>query len=505
MGPAALLQRVQEAERALKELKEENELNYELLGVGRGDIHTDTGRMVRVNKAFCELIGYSEEELLKLSIHDITHPDDRTIYGQQYQRMLADEIESYAVEKRYLRKDGNIVWVAINASLLPERPGRPPTFTAVVRDITALKMAEAAARESATSFRRIFENSIDAIAVYKGWVHSMVNAAYLRLFRYGSMEELEGVEGPDLIAPSHRAQIRERIAERLRGEAVPKDYISRGLRKDGTEFDLETHSSVFFVDGEAYRLVILRDVTEQMRAQEELERRVTERTADLSLANERLRSESSKRQRLELAMWDAIDREQRRIGEDLHDSLGQQLAGIGCKVKAIRAPEAPGLVAELERVAGLLREAIVQTREIAHGLYPQELEDGIFFALGFLSEKVTDSYGVKCSFTAGETFPVRESCARHLYRIAQEAIANSLKHGRATRIGIELQRTRGLVRLTINDNGSGFSGAGSRPGMGLKTMRSRARIIGGGVSIKRNPNGGTCVTCSFRPEKTGLP
>ncbi|HEX4083959.1 MAG TPA: PAS domain S-box protein [Chthoniobacteraceae bacterium] len=503
--PEELLRRVREAERAYQELREENEVNFELPGVGRGDIYTENGRIVRVNKALCEITGYTQEELLGLTIHHITHPDDRPIFGRQYTRMLAGEIESYAVEKRYLRKDGCAVWVAINASLLPERPGRPAMMTSVVRDITALKMAEAAAQESATKFRGVFENSFDAIAVYKGDAHAMANQAYLRLFRYESFEELAKVTGPELIASSHRAMVRDRIERRLRGEPVPADYVSRGVRKDGTEFDLEIHASLFHVDRDVYRLVILRDVSERVRAHEELETRVAERTADLSLANERLQNESSKRRRMELAMWDAIDREQRRIGEDLHDSLGQQLAGIGCKLKAIRAPEAPGLMTELERVARLLREAIVQTREIAHGLYPQELEEGIFFALGYLSEKMTDSYGVECSFAAGEIFPVREICARHLYRIAQEAISNSLKHGRATRIRIELRRARGLVRLSIGDNGIGFSVAGPRPGMGLKTMRNRARIIGGGVSIKRNPDGGTCVTCSFRPDKIGLP
>lgn len=112
-------------------------------------------------------------------------------------------------------------------------------------------------------------------------------------------------------------------------------------------------------------------------------------------------------------------------------------------------------------------------RQIAQGLYPPELDDGLFFALRYLSEKVERSFGVACRFIEGKAFPLRESNVRQLYRIAQEAIANSLKHGRATRIAIALVRVRGMVRLTIRDNGVGTpADAGKREGMGLKTMRN---------------------------------
>jgi signal transduction histidine kinase len=299
--------------------------------------------------------------------------------------------------------------------------------------------------------------------------------------------------------------VTDRLERRIRGEEVPGDYVTRGLRKDGTEFDLEIHASSFHVNGECFRLVILRDVTETTRAQEEkrkaheeLERRVAERTADLSLSNARLQSESLKRKRLEQAMWNAIDREQKRIGEDLHDSLGQQLAGISCSIKAIKAPGDPVLAASLERVARLLCDAVAQTRRIARGLYPPELDDGLLFALKYLSDDVTHSFGVKCSFAAPEMFHVRESDGRQLYRIAQEAISNSLKHGHASQIDIELVRIKDVIRLTIRDNGAGLPAPGSlRPGMGLNTMRNRARVLGGNFVLKRDADGGTVVRCWY--------
>jgi PAS domain S-box-containing protein len=498
-------QRLAAAEQALADCREENAVLFELAGVGRGEVEAATGRFLRVNKAYCQIVGYTAEEVLQKTIRDITHPDDTEIFYKASPRLLSGEIESHAEVKRYIHKDGRIIWVSIHSSLIRGKGGRPDIMTGVIEDITAQKLAEMAAEENAAKFRGVFENSFDAIAVCKDAFHIMANAAYLRLFGYSSMADLCSIPSAHLVAPSVRASIEDRLRRRNRGEPVPTEYITRGIRKDGTEFDLEVHISLFPIGGESFHLIVVRDVTERLRAQEfqkkaheDLELAVAERTADLSRANARLQRESAKRKRLELAMWDAVDREQRRIGQDLHDSLGQQLVGISFTVKALRAPHDPAITAGLERVARLLCDAIGQTREIAHGLYPPELEDGLFHALGYLSQEVTLSYGIACHFEVGETFSVKEGNARQLYRVAQEAIANSLKHGRAKRIDIELARIRGSARLTIRDNGAGFPAHSVRPGMGLKTMRNRARLLGGRLLIKRNPAGGTIVTCSYR-------
>jgi PAS domain S-box-containing protein len=288
---ARLQERLEAAERTIRDLRAECDASFELAGVGRADALVADRKIIRVNKALCEMLGYTVDELCGMSFGDLSHPDDGDTFALAAPRILAGEIDNYSVTKRYLRKDGKVIWVAVHASVLPLSPGEPLKMTGLVQDITAQKLAEGEQLENARKFQAIFENSVDAIAVYEDEAHRIVNDAYLKLFGY-THEELKTVTGPELIAPSQRDMIKDRIVRRLRGENVPSRYVSRGLRKDGTEFDLEIHACNFSLEGDVFRLVILRDVTErvqeadaQQKENEALEARVRQRTADLERAN----------------------------------------------------------------------------------------------------------------------------------------------------------------------------------------------------------------------------
>lgn len=511
-----LAARLRAAEAELYDLREENSALFELSGVGQVLADPASERFVAVNRAFCQMLGYTEAELLARSVGEISHPEDATIFSAAYPRMLSGEVAEYKTDKRYLHKDGRVVWVAINASLLPERPGQPRRVIAVIRNITPRKEAEFAALESATKFRAIFENSVDAIAVYQGELHALVNPAYVALFGYGSAEELIGTPGPNLIAPSAREMIYDRIHRRMRGESPPSNYVSRGLRKDGSEFDLEIHASHYDLNGERFRLVILRDVTEQRRiardllnSQRHLEERVRERTRELTRANSRLARESRRRERLEIEMREVGEREQRRIGQDLHDGLGQQLAGISYMTSALVrtvAKGAPVPLPKLREIAELLGEAVRHTREISRGLYPLDLEEeGLFFAMRQLAERIARAHGIPCVFHCAKEFSIEKSAAMQLYRIAQEAVANALRHGRPARVDLELDATPRSIRLTIADDGIGIPLHSRKAGMGLTTMRNRAHLLGGTLQIRRNPAAGTTVTCELPCRKCGTP
>ncbi len=503
-----LEQRLRRAEALLREREEETRIAFELSGVGQVIADAETTRFLRVNQSFCVMMGYSEAELLELSAREISHPDDADIFsGTFYPKIQSGEISEYVTEKRYVHRRGDVVWVSINAMMLPDRARRPRRIAALIRDISAQKKAEQSAMQSATMFRAIFENSVDAIAVYEGYFHAMVNPAYVKLFGYSDAAELIGKPGPDLIAPAARERIKRRIAARLRGEIVPAAYVTRGLRRDGTEFDLDIHASYFEIDGGQFRLVILRDVTKKLLAEKilkksraELELRVAERTAELSRANARLQRASRHRKRLETELWAATDREQERIGADLHDGLGQQLAGIGYFVSAMemRNPGAsPRLAADLRHISAFLNNAVAQTREIARGLYPPELEKGLFVALEKFAENVARTHEIECNFSCAKKFAIKKSAANQLYRIAQEAVTNALRHGRATRITLELICARSRGRLVIRDNGSGkFDAIKKSHGLGLRTMRNRAGLLDGTLEIKSG-SAGTVVTCLF--------
>jgi signal transduction histidine kinase len=206
-------------------------------------------------------------------------------------------------------------------------------------------------------------------------------------------------------------------------------------------------------------------------------------------------------QRLERQIVNISEMEQRRIGQDLHDGICQHLAALSCAATSLRDDlEDLRLRAEATTAADLanqLREAIVQTRDLAHGLAPAHVSQvGLVLALELLAKNVSRLQGVRCTFTSsGQVIGCDEHTATNLYRIAQEAINNATRHGRALQIAVSLEANGPRLTLRIEDDGLGISSSGSS-GMGLAVMRYRARLSGGELQISRPPGGGTVVTCT---------
>jgi len=209
----------------------------------------------------------------------------------------------------------------------------------------------------------------------------------------------------------------------------------------------------------------------------------------------------TERKRLEQEVVDISERERQRVGQDLHDSVGGKLTGVALIAKALaQRLEAKGLKdAELaEEVVLCLNECIAQTRSIARGLCPVELSvSGLSSALVELALEQGKLSGIECRFEAEPGLQIQSSfVASHLFHLAQEALSNALRHAHPTRVRIRLARRGSNICLEINDNGSGFNAR--RPqqsGMGLRSMRYRAEVIGAQFSIASNPGGGTIVSC----------
>lgn len=210
--------------------------------------------------------------------------------------------------------------------------------------------------------------------------------------------------------------------------------------------------------------------------------------------------------RLEKEIIKISEREQRRIGHDLHDGLCQYLAALSCAAVSLRRdlqklslPEETRAAAE---IAELLKQGVTQARNLARGLSPvQEDESGLDSALHELADYTARLHAIECEFEPGARVLIDDpAAAAHLYRIAQEALNNALRHGGATRVIIGLAETDGLVTLSIEDNGRGLPAGGTKSGgMGLNVMDYRARLAGGELRVA--DNAGTCgvtVTCTFR-------
>jgi signal transduction histidine kinase len=230
--------------------------------------------------------------------------------------------------------------------------------------------------------------------------------------------------------------------------------------------------------------------------QKELEFRVLERTQALT-------REMAERQRLEEEILKVSEREQRRIGHELHDSLCQHLTAtalagqvLGERLAAKSLAEA----ADANGVVGMVEQGIDLARNLARGLYPVEMEaEGLMAAFQELAATISRSAKVHCVFECAAPVLIHDDAvATHLYRIAQEAVRNALHHGKPQRIGINLAESAALVKLSIEDDGIGFPETIVKgPGLGIRIMAHRAAMIGGSLSAEPAPTGGTIVTCSF--------
>ena len=209
------------------------------------------------------------------------------------------------------------------------------------------------------------------------------------------------------------------------------------------------------------------------------------------------------RQQLEEELLAASGREQRRIGQDLHDGLCQQLSGIQFVTELI-ARELPDALAQKGKVAEVaekIRDAILHTRMLARGLSPVELEaHGLMSALQELTSDAETLFRISCRFEAARPVLIRDNAAAtHLYRIAQEAIHNAIRHGQAKHVRVRLGSVEDVCTLSITDDGAGLSPAFDKShGMGLRIMNYRAEAIGGAVKIVPAQGRGTAVVCTFK-------
>ncbi|MGI9026490.1 MAG: sensor histidine kinase [Burkholderiaceae bacterium] len=187
-----------------------------------------------------------------------------------------------------------------------------------------------------------------------------------------------------------------------------------------------------------------------------------------------------------------IEREKERLSHELHDGLGQHLTGIAFLAKALAnrlearsAPETD----DAQQIAALTNQAISNTRALARGLRPVAPEDNAFaFALSVLTRDVSAIYGIDCTFNADGTIPVASRmAAHHLYRIAQEAVHNAVKHGSGQKILVDLREDENSIVLTISNRGklavAIALGTNEAEGIGIASMRNRAKLLGAGLEI----------------------
>jgi signal transduction histidine kinase len=241
-----------------------------------------------------------------------------------------------------------------------------------------------------------------------------------------------------------------------------------------------------------------------------LEWQVQQRTLELTQANADLQAALAERRRLQLEMNQITEERQKLVGQELHDGLGQQLTGIAFMINSLRetlaarsAPEAP----VLQQVGGLLGEAMAMLRSLSRGLYPIALDTGgLAFALQQLAQHTRNFSKIQCTVRYSEDVQITDAATSlNLYRITQEAVSNALRHAQAGQIDIELSGSGNHYVLSITDDGAGFRDRSSKikETLGLRSMQSRAEMIGATIEIRKHPDDGTSIVVTGSLNREG--
>ena len=344
-----------------------------------------------------------------------------------------------------------------------------------LRAKTQKKRAAVAVHDHEERLRAILDTAVEGIITIneRGIVES-INVAAEKIFGYKAHEVIGN--NVNMLMPSPHHQQHDSYLSNYRHTGHAKIIgIGRevsGRRKDGSVFPMDLAVSEVKLADRRLFTGFIRDITE--------------------------------RKQLEKQTLEISEREQRRIGHDLHDGLCQHLAGIELMSQVLEQKLSKRSKTAAEKVGEIakgVREAIGHTRSLARGLSPVTLEsEGLMSALQELVANTEKIFNVECRFDCDPPVLITDpAMASNLFRIAQEAVSNAIQHGKAKRISISLATERGKVILRVADNGSGLPSKLSpkkSKGMGLRIMQSRAGMIGGTLAIERNVTGGVVILCT---------
>ncbi len=421
------------------------------------------------NKGAERLFGYAAAAIVGRS-SSLLMPADRAHELESLMERVkcGKAVESFGTE--LLRKDKGRIDVLLTLIPTPDNAGKVTGASAIIRDITDRKCLQKALRESEARLQAIMDN-IPAMIFFKD-----TQGRYLNFNRHFgetfqlSLEQTVGKTDAEIFPPNQAAAFRANDLEVLK-VGVPIVFDEVAVHADGPHMRIVATFPLYDMDGNTNAIGgIVTDITEWRRLESEVLR--------------------------------ISDREQQRIAQDLHDGLGQHLTGIVHLAAVLQGHLAGRFLPEATdaaRIVKLLDDAVAQTRTLARGLHPVQMgTSGLMSSLEQLAVMVRDLFKIDCRFEHPKPVLVPENImATHLYRIAQEAINNAIKHGRASQIRIQLVEASEQIILTVQNNGVALPiKTSAKEGIGLRIMQYRAEIMGGSLVIDSETRRGTTVTCT---------
>ena len=355
------------------------------------------------------------------------------------------------------------------------------------KHIFECEQAKLALSESELKYATLVEDALIGVYIIQDGKIEFANDKFAGIYGY-SKDELIGMDSLELVHPHDRQLVKKLREKRLRGEKVPAEYESRGLKKNGHIIWVMRSFSQITYKGRPAISGIVADISKRRQAQEAL------RKSDKELRV------------LSKQLLSAEEKERKRIARELHDSIGQALSAIKFSVEnallELRAAANPIDLGSLEAVIPLTQKTIEEVRRIVKDLRPSILDDlGILATIRWFCREFQNVFaGIRIDTTIDiEESEVPLYLKTTIYRIMQEALNNVAKHSKANFVHLQLQKTKAGMHLNIHDNGRGFNLdqamalQTSRRGFGLASMRERAELSGAVFEINSAKGQGTTI------------
>lgn len=517
---------LRESEERFRKIFDEGPLGMAMVGVDY--------RFVRVNTALCQMLGYSEQELTGLTFVEITHPEDIERDVQLTEKVFSGQIPYFKIEKRYVKKNREILWIGLTATVIRDEGGKPVYGLAMIEDITERKRAEGERARYAAQLQGLAKASLvinstlsldDVLKIVTEKAREIIGAHQ----SVTSMTVHENcAQAINAVSLSHKHAAYEDYGEKADAFAIYRLICQTNRPMRITQAELEAHpewrgftkaagkhppmrgwlaAPLTGSDGQNIGLIQLSDKTEgEFTEDDEAILVQLAQMASVAVENARLFEQvhagRERLQSLSRRLVEVQETEHRQIARELHDEIGQALTGLKLAIEmSLRSP-ADAATTSLNDARALVNELMGRVRELSLDLRPPMLDDlGLLPALLWHFERYAAQTKVcvvfKQSGLEGRFAREVETAA---YRIVQEALTNVARHAGAREAAVRLWTDQGTLTVQIEDQGKGFNPEAAQAGGtsgGLVGMHERAVMLGGRLTVESAPRAGTRVTAEL--------
>jgi PAS domain S-box-containing protein len=466
---------------------------FEQAAVGIAHVAVD-GNFLSLNQKFCNIVGYSLEEMMLKTFQEITHADDLDKDLDLLSQLLNGTADTYTLEKRYLRKDSSVAWINLTVKVVRNSDHSPKWFVSVIEDISERKLAEAAEKSAREALHQSYDLLQNLLMTVPDAVFS-IKIPERKVQWCNDSYAVLGYDPAECVGESTR-KFYPSLEEADKVEALLDKAISSGeesllaevqmLRKNGEIFDAELNISVYRKNDKVISVTALaRDISERRQAENKL--------LDY---HSRLKALAS-----ELTMVE--EQERRRIATDLHDNVGQSLALSLLQLAAAEnSIDNAAVKGQFDEISQTLLSAVQDTQHLIFELSSPTMNDlGLGAAISeWVEQKVNPYHDIKVTVIDKHD---RERLGQNqnaiLLRSVRELLTNILKHSKADKATVLLEHSDGAIRVTVKDNGIGFMpeqvlhNVGPDGGLGLFSVEERLSDFGGSLVIDSKVHQGTTI------------